>query len=85
MPYSKKTILSGNYKTKSNIPKTALQKANWKTATGIAVKQSGKYTEKNIPWGLVNTIYQNAEKAKKQIKKSDVTKAKYSKAVSKYT
>jgi hypothetical protein len=37
-----------------------------------------------MPWALVNHIYQNEKKAGKVIKPSDVTKAKKSKAVSKY-
>lgn len=84
MKSNKQKILSGNYTTKSKIPKTPKEKEMWKRATGIAVKESGKYSEKGIPWQLVTTIYKNEEKAGKVAKKKDVTKAKYSKTVAKY-
>ena len=71
-------------KTTSNIPKTPREKKMWIRARQIAAKQAGKYSEKDVPWGLVTTIYKKAEAADKVPKKSDVTKAKKSKAVSKY-
>lgn len=71
-------------KTKSNVPKTPTQKKRWIRARQITAKESGKYTDKNLPWPLVQTIYKNEEEAGKTAKKSDVTKAKKSKAVSKY-
>lgn len=84
MPLTKKQILTGKYKTTSNIPKTEKQKANWKAARAIVAKESGKYSDKSTPFGLVTKIYENAEKAGKQIKKSDAKKTKYSKTVAKY-
>lgn len=82
---SKAKILSGDWKTKSKIPKTPKQKAMWKRGVEIAVKTSGKSTDKTIPFPLVTTIYKNEVKAGKVAKKSDVTKAKYSKTVAKYS
>lgn len=70
-------------KTASKIPKTPTQKKRWIKARQIVAKQSGSMSE-NQPWGLVNKIYQNQEKAGKTAKKSDVTKAKKSAAVSRY-
>lgn len=81
---TKKALISGDFKTKSKIPKTAREKTNYKRAEGIAAKESGKYSEKNLPYGLVDKIYKNAEKAGKTIKKGDAKKAKYSKTVAKY-
>ena len=71
-------------KTKSRIPKTATEKKQWIQARKIVSKESGKSSEKSMPWGLVNHIYQNEKKAGKVIKPSDVKKAKKSKAVSRY-
>lgn len=70
-------------KTTSKIPKTPKEKQQWIRARQITAKQSGSMSEKQ-PWGEVNKIYQNEKKAGKVAKKSDVTKAKKSKAVSKY-
>lgn len=71
-------------KTTSKIPKGKDQKKNWIRARQIVAKESGTMSEKKLPWGLVTHIMQNADKAGKVIKRSDVTKAKKSKAVSKY-
>jgi hypothetical protein len=71
-------------KTTSKIPKTEKEKQQWIRARQITAKETGRYGEKDIPWGLVQTIYNNAKKAGKVPKKSDVTKAKVSKAVKGY-
>ena len=71
-------------KTTSKIPKTAKEKKMWVRSRQIAAKESGARSEKEEPWGLTTTIYKNAKKADKVPKKSDVTKAKKSKAVAKY-
>lgn len=71
-------------KTASKVPKTPKQKQMWIRARQIATKESGAQSEKEVPWGLTNHIFQNAKKADKVPKKADVTKAKKSKAVSKY-
>lgn len=71
-------------KTTSKIPKTAKQKQMWIKARQLSAKESGKYGEKSVPWGLVNHIYQAEKKANKVIKSSDIAKAKKSKAASKY-
>lgn len=71
-------------KTKSKIPKTKKQKKNWIRARKIVSKESGKSSEKEMPWGLVTHIYKEAEKSDKVIKPMDVKKAKKSKTVSKY-
>ena len=81
----KEKILSGAYKTKSKIPKTPREKEMFKRATAIAVKESGKYSEKNIPWPLAVTIYKNAKKADKIPKKSDIKNAKYNSKVARYS
>ncbi len=80
----KEKILAGKYRTKSKIPKTPREREMWKRATAIAAKQSGRYSEKEIPWELVTTIYKDAKKAGKVPKKSDITKAKVSTTVRKY-
>ena len=72
-------------KTSSKIPKTARQKKMWIEARKIVAKESGKYSEKNLPWGLVTHIEQNEVKANKIAKPKDWKDAKKSKAVSKYT
>lgn len=82
---SRAKLLSGDYKSTSPIPKTPRERQMWKRATAIAVKESGKSSEKKIPWGLTTTIFKFAKKADKVPKKSDITKAKKSPAVSKYT
>jgi len=71
-------------KTSSKVPKTPKQKEQWIRARQIAAKESGKYSEEGVPWGLVQKIYKNEKESGKVAKKSDVTKAKKSKAVSKY-
>lgn len=71
-------------KTKSKIPKTPKEKKQWIQARRIVSKESGKTSEKNMPWGLVTHIYQDEKKAGKVAKKSDVKNAKKSKTVSKY-
>ena len=80
----KQKILTGAYRTKSKIPKTPKQKLMWKRSTAIAAKESGKYTDKTIPYSLVTTIYKNAVKADKVPKKEDIEKAKYSKHIASY-
>lgn len=82
---SRAKILSGDYHSTSPIPKTPRERKMWKRATAIAVKESGKSSEKNIPWGLTTTIYKFAKKADKVPKKSDITKAHRSPAVARYT
>lgn len=71
-------------KTRSNVPQSPKQKKMWIRARQIAVKQSGARTEKEVPWQLVQTIYQNAVKANKVPKLADVKKAKYSVTVANY-
>lgn len=80
----KQKILTGAYRTKSKIPKTPKQKLMWKRSTAIAAKESGKYTDKTIPYPLVTTIYKNAVKVDKVPKKEDIEKAKYSKHIASY-
>lgn len=80
----RKKVLKGDYRTKSDIPKTAREREMWKRATAIATKESGAQSEKSTPWQLVTTIYKNAKKANKVPKKSDIKKAKHSKAVASY-
>jgi hypothetical protein len=70
-------------KTSSKIPKTATQKIRWIKSRKLVAKQSGSNSEKQ-PWGLVNHIYQQENKAGKTIKNADVKNAKKSKSVSKY-
>lgn len=71
-------------KTASAIPKTAIQKKRWEQARKLVARTVGRYKEKEIPWGLVNHIYQTQETAGKTMKQSDITKAKVSKTVRKY-
>ena len=78
----KQKIMSN--KTSSKIPKTPKEKKMWIRARQIAAKESGKYSEKELPWALTTTIYKKAKAAGKIPKKSDVTNAKKSSAVSKY-
>ena len=80
---SQRSELMSN-KSSSKIPKTQKQKQMWIKARQIVTKQSGATSEKKMPWGLVTTIFKNAKAANKVPKKSDVTKAKKSPAVSKY-
>jgi len=81
---SREKLLSGDYKSTSPIPKTPKQRQMWKRAVAITVKESGKSSEKEIPYGLATTIFKNARKAGKVPKKSDVTNAKRSPAVARY-
>jgi len=80
----KKSGLMGD-KTTSKIPKTAKEKKMWVRARQIAAKESGAKSDKSMPWELVTTIYKKEKGADKVAKKSDVKKAKISKAVKKYT
>lgn len=70
-------------KTASKIPKTPKQKKRWIRARQIVAKETGRISEKQ-PWALVNHIYQEQEKVNKTAKKSDIKKAKVSKAVKRY-
>ena len=71
-------------KTTSKTPKTPRQKKMWIQARKIAAKEGGTVNPKKVSWGLVTHIYENAKKANKVPKKTDVAKAKKSKAVSRY-
>lgn len=71
-------------KTSSNIPKTALQKKRWIQSRRLVAREVGRYKEKEIPFQLVNHIYQAQEKANKTIKPKDILREKTSKAVRKY-
>lgn len=82
---TRQKILSGNYRTKSSIPKTPKQKEMWKRATAIVVKESGRSSEKKIPWQLVTTIYKKADKAGKVPRKTDISNAHESKTIRNYS
>jgi hypothetical protein len=71
-------------KTKSKIPRNASDKSKWIASRKLVAKQAGATAEKNVPWALVNHIYQNEKKAGKTIKAKDIKKAKVSKAVKSY-
>jgi len=71
-------------KTSSDIPKTPQEKKRWIRARQIVAKETGRYSEGEIPWALVTHIYQSQQKAGKTAKASDVKKAKVSKTVRKY-
>ena len=71
-------------KTKSKIPKNSTEKRQWIQARKVVSKESGKTSEKSLPWPLVNHIYQAEKKAGKTITAADVRKTKKSKAVSRY-
>jgi hypothetical protein len=71
-------------KTKSKIPQTGTEKKQWIKARQVVTKQSNAASEKDVPWGLVNKIYQNEKKAGKTIKPKEVRETKPSKAVMSY-
>ena len=71
-------------KTSSKIPKTPAQKRKWERARQLVAKQVGRYSEKEIPWGLVNKIYKNEEKGNKTITPKDIKETKKSSTVRKY-
>lgn len=71
-------------KTKSKIPQNSEEKNQWIKARQISVKQSGAKSEKDVPWGLVNKIYQNEKKSGKTIKEKEVRETKQSKVVKAY-
>ena len=71
-------------KTGSKIPKTAKEKKMWIQARRLVAKETGRYKEDEIPWGLVNHIYEAEKKAQKVIKPKEIRKTKESKAVRKY-
>lgn len=79
----KKGLMSS--KTSSKIPKTPKEKKQWVRARQIVAKESGAKSDKSMPWQLVTHIYKNEKHAGKVAKKSDVSTAKKSKAVAKYT
>lgn len=71
-------------KTSSSIPKTAAEKKKWIQARRLVARETGRYKEKEIPWGLVTHIYKAEKKANKTIKPKDILREKTSKAVRKY-
>lgn len=77
----KKALMSS--KTKSKVAKTAKEKKQWVRARQIVTKETGAKSEKSVPWGLVQKIYQDEKKSGKVAKKEDVAKTKFSKTAAK--
>lgn len=72
------------YKTMSHIPKTKKEKKMWIQARRFVAKSSNRYSEKEIPWGLVTKIYKDQLKSGNVMHDKDIEHAKVSKTVRSY-
>lgn len=80
---SKKELMMADV-THSDIPKTPEEKRMWIQARRFVAKETGRYSDKDIPWGLVVKIYKNQVKSGHVMHDKDVEHAKESKTVRGY-
>jgi len=70
--------------THSDIPKTPEEKRMWIQARRFVAKETGRYRDEDIPWGLVVKIYKNQKKSGHVMHDRDIEDAKESKTVRSY-
>ncbi len=71
-------------KTTSHVPKSAREKKMWIQARRFVARTVGRYKEKEIPWGLVQKIYEDQVKSGHTMSDEDIRKAKIYKTIRKY-